>query len=210
MSKLIGKKYGALLVLDAYTTRTSGGNPKRMLRVQCDCGKIFDRADKSIKKAKYPTCRECYTCETPKEFGNQHALYGTWAEMRRRCNDPRRPKYPHYGGRGITVCDRWDDPSTGFEAFVRDMGDKPSKRYTLDRIDNDGPYSPENCRWATPLDQRLNSTQPAPVFASLGGYTKQVGTWTRLMGVSDKSVRKAIKRGLTPEEALLNAIAHTL
>ena len=86
--------------------------------------------------------------------GKHHPLYKVWAEMRRRCNDARRPKYKDYGGRGIRVCERWEGVE-GFANFLADMGERP-KGLTLDRIDNDGHYEPGNCRWATATEQRRN------------------------------------------------------
>jgi hypothetical protein len=199
MSKYIGQKYGALKVLDARTARTSGGNPKVLLKVRCDCGRVFERAVKRIQKAKHPTCRECYKHPEPKMFGNQHPLYDTWAEMHRRCKDPRRPKYQRYGGRGITVDPRWDD----FEAFVRDMGPKPTTHHTLDRVDNDGPYSPENCRWATYEEQYRNRRAAAPTDVTLGKHTKSVNAWSKLLCISSQNVRNAISRGEEPKRAIL-------
>jgi hypothetical protein len=72
--------------------------------------------------------------------------------MRYRCNNPNHHAYENYGGRGITVCSRWDN----FENFLQDMGPRPSLEYTLDRIENNGNYEPNNCKWATALEQRHN------------------------------------------------------
>lgn len=83
-----------------------------------------------------------------------HPLYGSWAAMLDRCRLASHKDYPRYGGRGITVCDRWLG-SAGFWNFVADLGERP-EGHSLDRIDNDGNYEPDNCRWATAHEQRMN------------------------------------------------------
>jgi hypothetical protein len=93
----------------------------------------------------------CYTCVREAK----HPLYNIWHGMLRRCNSEECSMYPEYGGRGIAVCERWSDAETGFEAFVSDIGPRP-ERFSLDRIDPDGDYSPENCRWADAVTQMRN------------------------------------------------------
>lgn len=100
--------------------------------------------------------RHGHTKQTrPADWGKRenHPLYQTWLGMRRRCSDEKYRDFLNYGARGITVCDKWQND---FWAFVSDMGPKPSKRHSVERMDNNGNYTPDNCKWATYEEQARN------------------------------------------------------
>lgn len=116
--------------------------------------------------------------------------------MRTRCNNARNHKFPDYGGRGIKVCARWDS----FEAFLADMGQRPTPRHTIERIDNDGDYTPENCRWATAAEQARNRRSTKPV--TINGETRLLTEWFEVAAVSPVGFYDRIRRGWSVEKAL--------
>lgn len=109
--------------------------------------------------------------------------------MRRRCLDTGDKNYPRYGGRGITVCERW---RTSFAPFLADMGDRPAG-LSLDRRDNNGPYAPDNCRWATPTEQARNRRSNRLVTRD--GETKPLAAWVERIGISASVVDARIRSG---------------
>ena len=102
--------------------------------------------------------------------------YDAWAQMRQRCFNPNHKSYSNYGDRGITVCDRW----LNFENFITDMGSRPTAKHSIDRIDNNGDYQKDNCRWATRKDQADNRRSNR--FITIGCVTLNVTQWTKEMG----------------------------
>jgi len=124
---------------------------------RCDCGVEKEYQIGQVRAGFTKSCG-CKRTELLREAATTHGKsrtdeYGIWGGMIDRCYNPDGVNYPYWGARGITVCDRWRD---SFEAFLEDMGPRPSKRHQIDRVDNDGNYEPGNCRWATVQQQALN------------------------------------------------------
>lgn len=113
--------------------------------------------------------------------GSTSTTYNSWMNMRQRCSDPNCPKYPRYGGRGIRVCARWQR----FENFLADMGEKP-EGLTIGRKDNDGDYTPDNCRWEV-AEQQANNKSNSRLFEK-DGKTQTITQWSRELGVSVRAL----------------------
>lgn len=120
------------------------------------------------------------------------AEHWTYRSMISRCYYPTEPSYRNYGARGITVCDRWRGPG-GFANWLADFGPRPSPQHTRDRIDNDGPYSPENCQWALPKEQLSNRRTNRKV--EFRGEEKTLTQWAELLGINASTLFHRWARG---------------
>jgi hypothetical protein len=136
----------------------------------------------------------------PRDVGQVEAIrqYNAWRAMVNRCHREKDKDYADYGGRGVVVCDRWRG-DRGFANFLKDMGPwLPG--LTLERIDVNGPYSPENCRWATWKEQHRNRRDNK--LLTYNGKTQCLSAWAEETGVNKTTIRVRLLRGLSPEEAL--------
>lgn len=127
-------------------------------------------------------------------------IHRIWSGMLARCNTPSASGYANYGGRGITVCERW----RSFENFFADMGEGWHDGATLDRIDNDGNYEPSNCRWASRKEQNRN--QRDLLFLEFNGRRQCVSAWADELGIPSDAIRARLKRGWSTEKTLSTPI----
>lgn len=127
-------------------------------------------------------------------------LYDAWSSMRKRCEDDTVPCWKNYGGRGITVCDRWKD----FTNFYADMGNRPTEQHQLERRDNDGPYSPENCYWATRTQQARNRRNTRRL--TINGEEKTLIEWCEEYEADYYVVYSRIRKGWEPIQALTEPV----
>lgn len=191
MQNETGKTYGRLIVI-----RRSPVCRCDIWQCRCLCGKVTNIKGCDLRRGQRTGCGCIGACKETHghaRYRNVSSEYGIWQQMRYRCNNQRNKDYAYYGGRGISVCQRWD---TSFTAFLQDMGSRPSRKHSIDRIDNDGNYCPENCRWATHSQQMTNRS------GSTG--TTEIA---RQVGINPRTLRDRIKRGWSLERATSTPVA---
>lgn len=174
------------------------GEPRKW-KFKCDCGKEKDIIEISVTRGVTKSCG-CMAKPKPK-YGDVPSRfipeYKIWKDMKRRCSGKSK-KHRTYILRGTSVCDRWKN---SFENFYNDMGPRPSDKHSIDRIDNEGHYCPENCRWATLYEQSINKSTTA--FLTFNGQTLPFKEWCRIYNIPYRRLRSRLDRGWSVEETLL-------
>lgn len=185
---LAGQRYGRLVVTGPYVDRH--------WTCRCDCGNTKAVFQSALRRGMTKSCG-CLNSEKVAERNRTHGLtkrdnkppeFTVWVNMRNRCQNPENIAYASYGGRGITVCERW----ASFEAFYEDMGPRPTPQHQIDRVDNDGPYAPENCRWADRHTQANNMGSNHRLTCS--GETHTLADWARITGLKQETIRQRITK----------------
>lgn len=162
---------------------------------RCECGRsVRMRADALTRN-------ESCGCSRVKHMKSHSPEFRSWAHMLERCYNPKDKSYARYGGRGITVCERWRDSSA---QFIADMGPKPSASHSLDRRDNNGNYEPDNCRWATRAEQNRNYGRN--VNLTVGDETLCVADWAKRLGIGRSTIEFRLKAGWPTERALFTPV----
>lgn len=167
----------------------------------CDCGgtKCVDAA--LLINGVVRSCG-CWRIAAPRAHARSgHPLYQRWRSMMSRCFNPSARAFKNYGARGIKVCDRW----CNFDNFIADNAHGLQPGLSIDRIDNDGPYSPENCRWATRLEQTINRRTTR--YITFLGRTQCVTHWAREMGMHQATLDRRLRRGWSVERAITEPVA---
>ena len=159
---ITGRRKGKLVALNIdHFRKSKQGKNIAYWKFQCDCGNTTVAERRNVQYGNISSCG-CLRSEMMREKQYRHGgkdrpIYTSFLSMKQRCYNPKNQAYHNYGGRGITVCDRWLEPNgQGFLNFLEDMGERPSDKHSLDRIDNDGNYTQDNCRWATRGMQGFN------------------------------------------------------
>lgn len=197
MQSLIGETFGQLLVLSLADKSSTG---LIRWRCRCSCGNIRVCCAADLKRGHTTSCG----CVHRKRASQSNVTHGksnsgeyiTWQNMMARCFNERHPRFKDYGGRGITVCERW----LVFVNFLADMGPKPTSEHTIEREKNDEGYGPNNCRWATRKEQNEN-TRSSRHLTYLG-QTMTISQWSQRLGIKQSTLSARLRLGWTVEEAL--------
>lgn len=195
----LGQRYDRLVVVERLPAKSKTDTNARWI-CRCDCGRATIAYGQDLARGKVKSCG-CLNAERIMQHGMSDThVYAVWQAMLQRCENPKSQAYANYGGRGIAVCDRWHK----FEGFFSDMGNRP-KGYSLDRRDNNGPYSPENCRWATTTTQANNQRRNRVI--TIYGRSRTFAEWAKYAGLDWYTLRERLDRcGWDLERALTDPV----
>jgi hypothetical protein len=189
---LTGKRFGRLFVT-GYGGKNKWGNV--VWNCNCDCGGTKIVPTSSLKSGYTKSCG-CIGKEKPSHFkhgGKGTRLYHIWKSMNSRCNTSSCPSYVNYGARGISVCEEWRD----YKKFKNwSLSNGYLSNLSIDRINNDGNYSPDNCRWATPVRQARNKRNT--LYYTYEGVKKPLADWADHYNINYKQAWQKLKNGLCP------------
>lgn len=174
----VGQRFGMLTVIEHEY-------PAQFVICHCDCGREARPGISNLLLGKTRSCG-CGRYTHRKSATEEHRI---WLQMRYRCRASTSPDFARYGAKGVRVCDRWDS----FEAFLEDMGPRPSRDHTLDRIDPAGNYEPTNCRWATRIQQQTNRRYNHRLEHE--GLNLTISDWSRRTGLSESTILNRLNRG---------------
>lgn len=192
---LTGDRFGRLVAISV-APRVEGQN-RPVWICKCDCGNEVLLIANRLTSGNTTSCG-CFRADEARRRRTRHGHtsthgasleYMVWAGMIQRCTNPSHASYQQYGGRGISVHERWSD----FRNFIADMGERPTSKHSIDRINNDGNYEPSNCRWATPAEQMSNRSDNRIV--EFGGIKKPLSHWARDLGITHSSLAERIDSG---------------
>lgn len=189
-----GTRYGKLTVI-----REVGldKNSHRLFECECDCGSVKQYTLINLQNRKSPT-RSCGCARGLRDgvkSGSREKLYKTYINMKQRCNNPNTPNFHNYGGRGISVCEEWENDYNAFRKWAYEAGYKPGckRELTLDRIDNNGNYAPSNCRWVNMEVQSNNKRENVRI--TYNGETHTLSEWSRITGLNRGQIEYRYKKG---------------
>lgn len=184
-----GEAYGCWTVVEAGEGNSS--------LCECKCGIRKSVLNCRLRKSRNVRCKNCNSKATT----NEEKMRARWMSMKTRCYCKSAASYKNYGARGIAVCERWKN---SFEEFARDVGHPPSEMHSLDRIDNDGDYSPDNVRWTTAKQQANNRRNTK--MLSYNGESLPISEWARRLGVDGRVIHLRLNDGWSIEDAVTKPV----
>lgn len=194
---LVGKRFGRLVVVERADNHSTNKHANAHWVCKCDCGNETVVDGHKLRRGHTKSCG-CYHKDRLVTHGETNSrLYGIWKGLKWRCNSKSDRSYKYYGGRGIKVCDEWEADFQAFYDWAMENGYRDD--LSIDRIDNDGNYEPENCRWVSAKEQANNRRNN--IIITRNGETHTLAEWAEILGIKYSTLQKRIQGNWNIERA---------